>query len=265
MKYFTILLGSSAVLLSACGGGGGGLDEPIVPSVNNSPPVYKSISLEVNQGSPRTMTEVIALSGTSLDNGAVASANSKSGTIVRTGLTEGLSYVGEISATGNTLDNVELVAVQTSASDMPAQDLTYTGKARVLLYTGDNKQYKALMNATISANLMSNNKTVDITARGIDTSESSTVVTNGSSTNYTPVGNEEITLTGAAVSGSAFSGGSDATATGWAGDASNQIIGNVTTNTSGTFASSGAAEVAGVATAKGSGGGWYTMTFAGQK
>jgi hypothetical protein len=27
----------------------------------------------------------------------------------------------------------------------------------------------------------------------------------------------------------------------------------------------GAAEVAGVATAKGSGGGWYTMTFAGKK
>ena len=265
MKYFTILLGSSAVLLSACGGGGGGLDEPIVPSVNNSPPVYKSISLDVNNGSPRTTTEVIALSGTSLDNGAVASASGKSGTIARTGLTEGLSYVGEISATGNTLDNVELVAVQTSASDMPAQDLTYTGKARVLLYTGDNKQYKALMNATISANLTSNNKTVDITARGIATNESSTVVTNGSSTNYTPVGNEEITLTGAAVSGSAFSGGSDATATGWAGDTSNQIIGNVTTNTTGTFAGSGAAEVAGVATAKGSGGGWYTMTFAGKK
>lgn len=265
MKYFTLLLGSSAVLLSACGGGGGGLDEPIVPGPNNSPPVYKSISLDVNNGSPRTMTEVIALSGTSLDNGTVASAGSTSGTIIRTDLTNGLTYVGEISATGNTLDNVELVAVQTSASDMPAQDLTYTGKARVLLYTGDNKQYKALMNATISANLMSNNKTVDITARGIDTSESSTVVTNGSSTNYTPVGNEEITLTGAAVSGSAFSGGSDATATGWTGDASNQIIGNVTTNTTGTFAGSGAAEVAGVATAKGSGGGWYTMTFAGKK
>lgn len=265
MKYFTILLGSSAVLLSACGGGGGGLDEPIVPGPNNSPPVYKSISLDVNNGSPRTTTEVIALSGTSLDNGTVASAGSTSGTIMRTDLTNGLTYVGEISATGNTLDNVELVAVQTNASDMPAQDLTYTGKARVLLYTGDNKQYKALMNATISANLMSNNKTVDITARGIDTSESSTVVTNGSSTNYTPVGNEEITLTGATVSGSAFSGGSDATATGWAGDASNQIIGNVTTNTTGTFAGSGAAEVAGVATAKGSGGGWYTMTFAGQK
>lgn len=265
MKYFTLLLGSSAMLLSACGGGGGGLDEPIAPSVNNSPPVYKSISLDVNQGSPRTTTEVIALSGTSLDNGAVASSSSKSGTIARTGLTEGLTYVGEISATGNTLDNVELVAVQTSASDMPAQDLTYTGKARVLLYTGDDKQYKALMNATISANLMSNNKTVDITARGIDTSESSTVVTNGSSTDYTPVGSEEITLTGAVVSGSDFSGGTGATATGWAGDASNQIIGNVTTNTTGTFAGSGAAEVAGVATAKGSGGGWYTMTFAGKK
>lgn len=137
MKYFTLLLGSSAMLLSACGGGGGGLaEDPIVPGLNNSPPVYKSISLDVNQGSPRTTTEVIALSGTSLDNGTVASASSKSGTIARTGLTGGLTYVGEISATGNTLDNVELVAFQTSASDMPAQDLTYTGKARVLLYTG---------------------------------------------------------------------------------------------------------------------------------
>lgn len=265
MKYFTLFLGSSAVLLSACGGGGGGLDEPIVPGPNNSPPVYKSISLDVNDGSPRTTTKVIALSGTSLDNGAVASASNKSGTIARTGLTDGLTYVGEISATGNTLDNVELVAVQTSASDMPAQDLTYTGKARVLLYTGDNKQYKALMNATISANLMSNNKTVDITARGIDTSESSIVVTDGTTTDYTSLGSEQITLTGATVSGSAFSGGTGATATGWAGDTSNQIIGNVTTNTTGTFAGSGAAEVAGVATAKGSGGGWYTMTFAGKK
>lgn len=265
MKYFTLLLGLSAMLLSACGGGGGSLDEPIVSSVNNSPPVYKSISLDVNNGSPRTTTEVITLSGTSLDNGAVASANNKSGTIARTDLTEGLTYVAEISETGNTLDNVELVAVQTSASDMPAQDLTYTGKARVLLYKRDNKQYKALMNATISANLMSNNKTVDITARGIDTNESSTVVTNGATTDYTSLGSEQITLTGATVSGSAFSGGTGATATGWAADASNQIIGNVKTNTTGTFAGSGAAEVAGVAAAKGSGGGWYTMTFAGKK
>lgn len=53
MKYFTLLLGSSAMLLSACGGGGGGLaEDPIVPGLNNSPPVYKSISLDVNQGSP---------------------------------------------------------------------------------------------------------------------------------------------------------------------------------------------------------------------
>ena len=265
MRYFSLFLGSSALLLSACGGGGGSLEEPTRPGPNNTSPVYKSISLSVNNGAPTTTTEAITISGTPLDNGSIASADTQSGTLGRTNLTSGLTHVAEISATGNTLDDVELVAVQTSASDMPTQDLTYTGKARVLLYSGDNKQYKALMDATISANLASNDKTVDITARGIDTSEGSTVVTNGEITTYTPIGNEQITLTGAAVSGSSFAGGTDATATGWAGENRNQILGNVITDTSGTFAGSGAAEVAGVATAKGSGGGWYTMTFAGKK
>ena len=53
MRYFSLFLGSSALLLSACGGGGGSLEEPTRPGPNNTSPVYKSISLSVNNGAPQ--------------------------------------------------------------------------------------------------------------------------------------------------------------------------------------------------------------------
>ena len=170
-----------------------------------------------------------------------------------------------LSAAENNLADVQLVAIQTSASDMPTGRLSYSGKALVVLNDGSDT-YEVLMDATMDADLRSNSGIVGITASGVNSAiQPQVTAANGVTTNYAATGSEQITLTGATVSGVGISGGTDATATGWNGDASNVIIGSVNADTSGVFAGAQAAEIAGTSVVTGSGGCWFNMTFAGKQ
>ena len=116
---------------------------------------------------------------------------------------------------------------------MPTGRLSYSGKALVVLNDGSDT-YEVLMDATMDADLRSNSGIVGITASGVNSAiQPQVTAANGVTTNYAATGSEQITLTGATVSGVGISGGTDATATGWNGDASNVIIGSVNADTSG--------------------------------
>lgn len=264
MKTFTPILCASMCLLTACGGGGTG--ENLTPTIpTNTAAVISALKLSGAGATAQTSTEVVSISGTSLDVGTTVNMNAQTATIGSSALTTGLSNVGALSAVGNNLADVQLVAIQTSASDMPTGRLSYSGKALVVLNDGSDT-YEVLMDATMDADLRSNSGTVGITATGVNSAiQPQVTAANGVTTNYAASGSEQITLTGATVSGVGISGGTDATATGWNGNASNVIIGNVNADTSGVFAGAQAAEIAGTSVVTGSGGGWFNMTFAGKQ
>jgi hypothetical protein len=154
-------------------------------------------------------------------------------------------------------------ALVTDPANLPAGTVTYNGQSRVLVTDNNTSAtYTGVMNSAVTANFATALVDVDL-----DTISNATSVPTGvvPSAPYAGNGNEDVSITGLAITGATFAagGGTAAAVTGFGNPLNTTDLTGGTISAAGVFAGLNGEEVAGAVGVSGGAGGAVSFTFTG--